>query len=175
MLDALATLPRLSTLEINGNSKWSYDPVLLNNLCRLQELRIVLPDRKVAENLKELVKLRAAFTDTNSADSDRSTHPGGLRVLELISQDSRWIDDALLQDLAPFLGGLEVFKLWGCAHVGPRGYFEVIRSAQGTLRELALEGVGSVSLWDHLSWNAATYADGTLGRRQRPPRRGSLP
>lgn len=146
MLDALASLPRLSMLEINGNSKWSYDPILLNNLHRLQELRIVLPDRKVAENVKELVKLRAASTDTATADSDGLTRPGGLRVLELISQDSRWIDDDLLRDLAPFLGQLEVFKLWGCAHVGPRGYFGVIRSAQGTLRELALEGVGSVSL-----------------------------
>ncbi|GHJ88840.1 hypothetical protein NliqN6_5242 [Naganishia liquefaciens] len=142
MLDALATLPRLSKLEINGNSKWSYDPVLLNNLDRLQELRIVLPDRRVAENLKELVKLRAAATKTATTNSGNVTQPGGLRVLELISQDSRWIDDGLLHDLAPYLGGLEVFKLWGCAHVGPRGYFEVIRSAQGTLRELALEGVG---------------------------------
>lgn len=141
MLEALATLPRLSKLEINGNSKWSYDPTLLNNLHHLQELRIVLPDRKVAENLKELVKLRATAA-TPTADGGRR---GGLRVLEIISQDSRWIDDVLLQELAPFLGELEVFKLWGCSHIGPRGYFPVLRCAQGTLRELALEGVGSVS------------------------------
>jgi hypothetical protein len=138
MLEALATHPRLKTLEINGNSKWSYDPSLLNNLQNLQELRIVLPDRNVTENLKQLVRLRAS-SDTEQEDKRR-----GLRVLEIISQDSRWINDSLLQDLAPFLRGLEVFKLWGCAHVGPRGYFEVLRCAQGTLKEVALEGVGSV-------------------------------
>lgn len=143
MLQAIAALPNVTKLEINGNSKWSYDPTLLNNLYRLQELRIVLPDRKVAENLKTLVKLRAECTSTNEGDP---ASPGtGLRVLELISQDSRWIDDALLQDLAPSLGNLAVFKLWGCSHIGPRGYFAVLRAAQGTLEELALEGVGPVS------------------------------
>jgi hypothetical protein len=136
MLEALAPHANLKTLEINGNSKWSYDPALLNNLQNLEELRIVLPDRNVTENLKQLLRLRA----TTSQERESK----GLRVLEIISQDSRWINDSLLQDLAPFLRGLEVFKLWGCAHVGPRGYFEVLRWAQGTLREVALEGVGSV-------------------------------
>jgi hypothetical protein len=140
MLQAIASLPNLTKLEINGNSKWSYDPILLNNLHRLQELRIVLPDRKVADNLKTLVKLRAESTDEGNLTSSRR----GLRVLELISQDSRWIDDALLQDLAPYLGNLAVFKLWGCSHIGPRGYFAVLRAAQETLEELALEGVGHV-------------------------------
>jgi hypothetical protein len=143
MLQAIASLPQLTKLEINGNSKWSYDPTLLNNLHRLQELRIVLPDRKVAENLKTLVKLRAESSSTT--DGDPTTPRQGLRVLELISQDSRWIDDALLQDLAPYLGNLVVFKLWGCSHIGPRGYFSVLRAAQRTLEELALEGVGPVS------------------------------
>jgi hypothetical protein len=155
MLEALAPHAKLKTLEINGNSKWSYDPALLNNLQNLEELRIVLPDRNVTENLKLLVRLRA----TTSQERESK----GLRVLEIISQDSRWINDSLLQDLAPYLRGLEVFKLWGCTHVGPRGYFEVLRCAQGSLRDVALEGVGSVRFSLLSCWFVEGLAD-KLGR-----------
>jgi hypothetical protein len=141
MLDAIASLQHVTKLEINGNSKWAYDPVLLNNLERLQELRIILPDRKVAESLKTLLQLRSACSTGDTA----ATGKRGLQVLELISQDSRWINDQLMDDIAPYLVNLRVFKLWGCAHIGPRGYLQVIRSAQDALEELGLEGVGWVS------------------------------
>ncbi|KAJ9119119.1 hypothetical protein QFC22_003610 [Naganishia vaughanmartiniae] len=142
MLEAIASSPRLTKLEINGNSKWAYDPVLLNNLERLQELRIILPDRKVADNLKTLLQLRSESSPSSKAGDAISTSKRGLQVLELISQDSRWVNDQLLEDITPYLGNLRVFKLWGCAHIGPRGYLRVIRAAQDVLEELGLEGVG---------------------------------
>ncbi|KAJ9097422.1 hypothetical protein QFC19_006792 [Naganishia cerealis] len=141
MLEAIASLKSLTKLEINGNSKWAYDPILLNNLERLQELRIILPDRKVAENLKTLLKSRSESLQ-GDGEGNIITRKSGLQVLELISQDSRWVNDQLMQDVAPYLGNLRVFKLWGCVHIGPRGYFQVLRAAQDTLEELALEGVG---------------------------------
>ncbi|KAJ9103208.1 hypothetical protein QFC21_002631 [Naganishia friedmannii] len=142
MLEAIASSRNLTKLEINGNSKWAYEPVLLNNLERLQELRIILPDRKVAENLKTLLQLRTESSPSNKKGDTTTTSRRGLQVLELISQDSRWVNDLLMEDIAPYLGNLRVFKLWGCAHIGPRGYLQVIRSAQDGLEELGLEGVG---------------------------------
>jgi hypothetical protein len=50
-----------------------------------------------------------------------------------------------MRKLSRYLSDLKVFKLFGCGHVGPRGYFAVLRAAGENLEELGLEGVGVVS------------------------------
>lgn len=62
-----------------------------------------------------------------------------------LPQPNNFIHDQLIQELSAWLSDLKVFKLFGCSHVGPRGYFAVLRAAGANLEELGLEGVGVVS------------------------------
>ncbi len=60
-------------------------------------------------------------------------------------QDARFINCDLLVALSPYLRRLKTFKLLGCGHVGPKGIFSVLESAQATLEDVSLEGVNLVS------------------------------
>jgi len=53
--------------------------------------------------------------------------------------------------LSLHLRNLKVFKLFGCGHVTPRGYFAVLRTAGANLEELGLEGVTHVSECDRIA------------------------
>ncbi len=139
----------LKRLEINGHL--TYPASNLLNFIGLEELRIVMPKKDCLEILNELCrdlrKEKGSETLEESTDitqlSPRSLP--GLKSLELISQASRLINDQYFTSLAPSLEGLESFKLLGCAHLGPKGYLAVLRSAQKGLQSITLEGCGDVS------------------------------
>lgn len=135
MLEALTTLPSLSRLEINGFSKgvWGYDAFLLKEIRSLKEIKLLMPDRELMAALSDLLRSRAEQDGTR------------IELLDIISRDAKYIDDRLLFEMAPYLKGLKSFRLLGCSHVGPKGYFAVMRSCAETLEDLALEGCGWVS------------------------------
>jgi hypothetical protein len=101
LLRVITSLPNLTKLEINGHSSGSYDPRLLCGLAStartvqeggtkkgLKDLRLILPDRAVAEVLLELVPELAG---KKGGEDDGGEDPGtamdcGLTGLEIISQ-----------------------------------------------------------------------------------------
>lgn len=139
MLEALATLPALQRLEINGFSKgvWGYDASLLKDIKSLKDIKLLMPDRELVAALLDLLRHRAQEQGTR------------IEALDIISRDAKYIDDRLLIEMAPLLTGLKSFRLLGCSHVGPKGYFAVIRSCAETLEDLALEGCGWVR-WQYV-------------------------
>jgi hypothetical protein len=101
LLRVITALPNLTKLEINGHSSGSYDPRLLCELAStartaqeggakkgLKDLRLILPDRGLAEVLVELV---AELAGKKGGEGDCGEDLGtavdcGLTGLEIISQ-----------------------------------------------------------------------------------------
>lgn len=157
MLRTLSKLEHLTRLELNGRTWSTYDPRLLTGLKHLKEIKLHTPDREMMKAIGGvLFSLSKRGQGQGLEAFEIITRVSFIWLLLTLSalmayrpllfqQTSNYINDNLIQELSAWLSDLKIFKLFGCGHVGPRGYFAVLRAAGANLEELGLEGVGAVS------------------------------
>ncbi|WWC72622.1 uncharacterized protein I206_106585 [Kwoniella pini CBS 10737] len=136
LLETIAGLSHLRSLEISGHSYRYYDPSLIGTMPALEDLRIMMPDPNLKSKLVEVVK----------ALSNRPI--GGLKGLGIICQASSLIDDAILKTIASNLTKLKRLTLWGCTRVTKDGVFEILQEASREIEELSLDALPHSGLMD---------------------------
>nr|XP_018259775.1 uncharacterized protein I303_07845 [Kwoniella dejecticola CBS 10117]OBR81933.1 hypothetical protein I303_07845 [Kwoniella dejecticola CBS 10117] len=136
LVERIADLSHLRSLEISGHSYRYYDPSLIGTMPALEDLRIMMPDPN----------LKSKLIDAVNALSDRPV--GGLRGLGIICQASSLIDDAILKTIAPNLNKLKRLTLWGCTRVTKDGVFEILHEASREIEELSLDALLHSGLMD---------------------------
>ncbi|KAI0684903.1 hypothetical protein BC835DRAFT_588106 [Cytidiella melzeri] len=123
ILEVLHTLPHLTALEINGHSERYYDPNVLLQFTRLQNITLILPGSRIMD----ILPAWAAKTAST------------LRHLTLIWQSTTLLTDQVMEELAVHLTGLEFIHLVGCPRVTHRGLWAIILANKGKLRGLGME------------------------------------
>ncbi|TXT07913.1 uncharacterized protein COLE_04837 [Cutaneotrichosporon oleaginosum] len=135
LFEVITRLPCLEHLEISGHSTRLFDPSLLGHMPALRHLRIMMPDPTFRSVLPAIAK-----------ELDRRTN-GGLWGLALICRSFNFINDALLHELAPYLGQLKRLQLVGHTKVTRAGVYAVLEEARG-LEELVLDAAPHSDLVD---------------------------
>ncbi|WWC92354.1 uncharacterized protein L201_007311 [Kwoniella dendrophila CBS 6074] len=136
IVEQIADLSHLRSLEISGHSYRYYDPALLGIMPSLEDLRIMMPDPN----------LKSKLVEVNKSLSERPN--GGLRGLGIICQSSSLIDDAILKTIARYLNKLKRLTLWGCTRVTKDGVFEILYEAAREVEELSLDALPHSGLMD---------------------------
>lgn len=144
----------LRRLEFNGHLCFDASKLTLlsQNGSLLKELKIILPDRRLASMLKPLLKElwemeEAPVVADQGIESSRVTAIPlpGLHSLELLCHnDSRHIDTGLFLSLSPYLTSLRCLKLIGCRWLGCEGIMAAIKATGGQLEELVIDGCNIV-------------------------------
>ncbi|ORX40973.1 hypothetical protein BD324DRAFT_612737 [Kockovaella imperatae] len=149
LVDNIANLRHLRTLEISGHSRRYYDPRVLSRLPALEELRVMMPDATFRDSLLGLVKSFDARSN------------GGLRGLAVVAkvsfehlstimteiQGSPLVDDGMLLAMAPFLRDLKRLTFWGCTRLTRDGVRKILTEAK-ELEELSLDTTSHSNLND---------------------------
>ncbi|WVQ95692.1 hypothetical protein IAU59_002790 [Kwoniella sp. CBS 9459] len=136
LVETIADLDHLKSLEISGHSYRYYDPTLIGTMPALDDLRIMMPDPNLKSKLVDVVKVLAR----------RSS--GGLTGLGIICQSSSLVDDAILKTIAPDLISLRRLTLWGCTRVTRDGVFSLLNEAADNVEELSLDALPHSGLLD---------------------------
>ncbi|WVF68162.1 hypothetical protein IAT40_002927 [Kwoniella sp. CBS 6097] len=136
LVETIADLDHLKSLEISGHSYRYYDPSLIGTMPALEDLRIMMPDPNLKSKLVDVVQALGKRPG------------GGLRGLGIICQNSSLIDDAILKTIAPDLANLKRLTLWGCTRVTRDGVFGILTEAADEVGELSLDALPHSGLLD---------------------------
>ncbi|WRT70742.1 uncharacterized protein IL334_007741 [Kwoniella shivajii] len=136
LLERIADLSHIRSLELSGHSYRYYDPALIGTMPALDDLRIMMPDPNLKSKLVDVIK----------SLSERKI--GGLKGLGIICQSSSLIDDAILKTIAPNLSKLKRLTLWGCTRITKDGVFEILHESSNHIEELSLDAVSHSGLID---------------------------
>ncbi|KAH8829135.1 hypothetical protein DL96DRAFT_1814408 [Flagelloscypha sp. PMI_526] len=127
ILEALANLSGLRSLEINGHDSGNYDASILLRFPHLDKLSFIMPSARIAHQLPLWTQ----------------SHSGQLRHLTLICKSSSVVSDQLLISLAPNLASLESLYLTGCVKVTEDSVLTLLSFNHAGIRNLGLEGVST--------------------------------
>lgn len=143
VLTAITKLPRLEELEINAHSWYpgAWDPGLMFDLPKLKSLSLILPDRRVADLLPDLLAAQA------TRDND-GLGAQGLRSLAILSRDSPTFTPEHVARLCPHVGSLTSLTITGCIRLNDSSLVALL-SKTPLLEHLALEGVGNTRFLFH--------------------------
>lgn len=126
VLEAIATLPLLTTLELNAHTTLltgSWDPHILLRLPLLTELSLILPDRAVSTLLPRIIARHTS-----------------LRKLVVLSRESPNLSDQIISELAGVLpASFTSLSLAGCNKISPSSLLPFFNSVN--LESLALEAL----------------------------------
>jgi hypothetical protein len=135
LFDAIAALPHLEELEINGASSRNWSGTKLAKLQRLQGISLLMPDRGVVSALPAALERQLALSDPSE--------PPYFRHLSLLCLESPLVTDRLVRAMTPCISSLGIVSLSfaGCPKVSDEPLLSLLR-ATPTIQHLALESVG---------------------------------